>query len=268
MEWKWERRNNNKFITIDSWLPKGALMAFSTRHNGYSSGNYASLNLAFHNGDVKESVIKNRVEFLQALEVNIENLVSCEQVHSANVQMVGSEHAGKGSTDYESAITKCDALVTNSKDLFLLTCYADCFPVYFFDPVVQAVAIAHCGWQGVYAGIVEATIEEMKKSCGCRVSDIEVFIGPGIQSCCFEIAEDLARSVESKFNNPKILTLEAGSIKWDLPLTIMQLLSASGINMENVSNCELCTSCCPDYFFSYRRDNGITGRMAAIIGLR
>ncbi|MEN6391740.1 MAG: dynamin family protein [Syntrophomonas sp.] len=63
-----------------------------------------------------------------------------------------------------------------------------------------------------------------------------------------------------------IISKMENGLYWDLVSTNRQLLQTRGIYPENISTCDLCTSCGKDHFFSMARDK-ITGRMAAVISL-
>lgn len=267
--WTWQENKGVKYISIPEWNRQGVRMGFSARQGGCSESPYESLNLGLHVGDDREKVIANRQALVDVFAVSLEQMVCCQQVHGKEVALVDANAAGRGSVIYDTALPGCDAMVCNTPGLLLATFYADCFPVFFFDPVKRAVALAHSGWKGVMGRIVVETLNKMARDFGSKPQDIQVFIGPGIQKCCFEVQPDLANKVRQEFSSmTDIIYNKESEHRWDLPETIRQTLMQAGITEPNLLNCGLCTSCCTDLFYSYRRENAVTGRMAAIIGLK
>ncbi|MDR1615466.1 MAG: peptidoglycan editing factor PgeF [Syntrophomonadaceae bacterium] len=272
MKWQWRGGDNKELrnIVIPDWERLGAQAAFSSRTGGVSAGACESLNLALHVGDDKENVINNRKKFLNALGGDLRKGVACAQVHGHTVKAVEERDCGRGMWDYESALPDCDALITAVPDVFLMTFYADCFPVYLFDPEKKVIGLAHSGWKGTLAEIGKETVKKMREILGSRPDDIQVFIGPGIQACCFEIQAELQEKVMEKFHDKEQFTSRngKGALIWDLPATINYSCRQAGVKESNIFNCGLCSSCRKEIFFSYRRDKGFTGRMGAAIALK
>ncbi len=265
-KWQWEEQKGMKYLTIPHWREQGAVALFSSRQGGVSDKPYDSLNLALHVGDEKKRVLENRSRLLSLFNSSIEKMVGCEQVHGNRVMVVGPQYAGRGSASLETAVKDCDALVTSTPDLILSTYYADCIPLYFFDPVNKAVGLAHSGWKGTMQRTACACLETMIQTFDSRPQEVEVFIGPGIGSCCFKISRDLISQVNLSFGDfDGIINEYDNFCTWDLKRTNRLMLQQCGIKSENIYDCQLCTSCNPGDFYSYRRDQGFTGRMGAFI---
>lgn len=265
---EWKNEKGIQYITIPNWEEQGVRVGFSGRWGGVSRSPYISLNLALHVGDKSDDVVDNRSRYLNLFSLTPANMVCCEQVHGNAVAVVGKEHQGRGALDYDSALPGYDAMVCAQPGVVLVTFYADCIPIYFFDPRQRVVAIAHSGWKGTMGRIAGQTLKVMQKDFACRPENVEVFIGPGIGGCCFYIGEELFQRAKEEFHHlDGILNLNQGGYTWDLQLTNRLLLQESGVNPENIIDCRLCTACNPESFFSYRRDQGRTGRMAAVIAL-
>lgn len=268
-EWICNSCNDTEYITVPDWNRHGAIMAFSSRRGGKSQGPYSSLNLGLHVGDDPDLVIQNRSRYVKIFDRELGDIIACEQVHGNRVAVVNHKHRGLGAYCNSTAVQGCDALITATPGVILATFYADCIPIYFFDPVNRVVAIAHGGWKGTMSGIAGQTLKEMQKHFGCNPQDVQVFIGPGIEKCCFEIGSDLARKVNKQFASfGDIVYDDENRYYWDLKSSNQKLLEDIGVRPENILCCQLCTSCQEELFFSYRRDNGITGRMGALIGLQ
>lgn len=268
-KWKWQNFNEIRYINIPTWEELGVDAIFTARDGGFSEKEFSSLNMALHVGDDKNLVVKNRTQVLKILDTTLDSMVCCKQVHGATVAVINKEEAGLGAYEFSSAINETDAMVTNVPDICLTTFYADCFPIFIFDPIKRVVGIAHSGWKGTMEQIGVKTIRVMQEEFDCKLNNIQVFIGPGINKCCFEVNAELAFRVKEKFGDfNNIISPRKEGFFWDLPNTNRQVLLKLGINDDHIIVSNLCTACNSDDFFSYRREKGKTGRMAAIIRLR
>lgn len=266
--YEWINKNGMHYITLPCWAEQGVNIAFSTRLGGVSQSPYNTLNFGLHVGDRRDDVIENRRRFLNLFSLTPEDMVCCEQVHGNSVAIVGKDERGRGALDYNTSLPGYDAMVCRTPGIMLSTFYADCFPIYLFDPGQRVVAIAHSGWKGTMGQIAVQTLKVMQTEFGCSPENTEVFIGPGIGGCCFQIGQDLVKQVKEEFPGLNgILNYEFNKCTWDLPLTNRLMLQDNGVRPDNIIDCGLCTSCNPEVFFSYRQEEGITGRMAAAIGL-
>lgn len=264
----WEQRAGLKYITVPRWQEQGVKVGFSTRSGGVSRKPYGSLNLALHVGDKYDDVIENRSRYLDLFALKLENMVCCEQVHGNTVAVVGKDEQGRGALDQSNVLAGFDAMVCATPGIMLTTFYADCIPLYFFDPLKRVVAIAHSGWKGTMGRIAGETVKTMQKDFGSSPLNIEAFIGPGIGRCCFYIGEELAHRVKEEFAElDGILNWNQKGYTWDLHLTNRLILQEIGLKPGNIIDSNFCTACDHESFFSYRRDQGKTGRMAAVIAL-
>jgi len=267
---------------LESWergAPDGRLTAgFTGRHGGVSVKPYDSLNLAFHVGDVPEHVIGNRRRMAEALGFSLEDWTCGEQVHSGNVAIVRAEDRGRGSLDRDSAFQDTDGLVTNVPGILLTSFYADCVPLYFWDPATEAVGLAHAGWKGTVAGIAGNMVSAMASEYGSDPSRIRAAIGPSIGACCYEVDDrvmDRVRALhlppqDSAENPQSAIYIDKGNGKYMLNLKEInrRIMIKAGILAEHIECTTWCTSCNNGLFFSYRKDGGTTGRMASWIGMR
>lgn len=269
LNWQWKNFEGIEYMTIPQWEEQGVQILFTGRHAGNSIHPYSSLNMALHVGDEDKNVLENRKHVMKIFSSKINDIVCCEQVHGSDVAVVDKTHQGRGALEYSSALAGFDAMITNKPGLFLSLFFADCFPVFLFDPVKKAIAMVHSGWKGTIKKIVINAVESMKREYKVNPVDIQGFIGPGILRCCFEISDQLAESVNQEFPEfDEILSNNNGQYSWDLARTNYNLLLSAGLPGENILVSDLCTKCHNDKFFSYRAEAGKTGRMAAIIGLK
>jgi YfiH family protein len=273
------------------WMVHG----FSTRKGGASKlGSERVLNLGFTDWDSRESVESNRKVVLGALGAGEMDLVALRQIHSDLIHRVEkvSDIALKG-----------DALISNAPGILLGVQTADCVPILLADTRNRAVAAIHAGWRGTLARIAAKTIGRMQMEFGTRPADIVAAIGPAIHRCSYEVGPEVAQAFAGQFPQarewfdiPRELSsgMQDGEIvagegpnplKWLLmtppghdpppPTVQLDLVTANrwqlidaGVREANISASDLCTACNSDLLFSHRREQGHTGRMMAVIGIR
>ena len=262
MEWTWKTGKKLSYLTIPEWWELGVTVGFSTRGGGGESKEpYSSLNLALHVNDDENDVQRNRSLFLEEFEINSENCVTAEQVHGTKIRTVTIEDKGRGMKDIATAFSKCDGFLTQS-NVGLLCFFADCVPIYFFNPKLGMIGLAHAGWKGTVNRIAAEVIKEIRLAGG-SVQDTLVAIGPCIKECCYEVDENVA-SVFNNYTNPLILQQKLDKYILNLSEANKEILMSEGVPRANIIIADFCTSCNPHLFYSYRRE-GITGRMGAFI---
>jgi len=247
------------------WLNKQlpVICATNMRSGGVSSKPYESLNLAYHVSDDPINVTENRQRFCKKLGVDVDSMVLARQVHGDRIEIVKSKDAGRGAFSTEDAIPDTDAMITTSKSISIGILTADCVPVMIFDPVKSAIGVAHAGWKGTILMLPAKTILKMKESFGTDPSDCMVALGPSIGLCCYEVGEELISQFDKAFGTGKCTK----GNKLDLPRAVELQLVGVGVSADNIISDGSCTACNLDLFYSYRVENGITGRMMSIIRL-
>jgi YfiH family protein len=171
------------------------------------------------------------------------------QVHGSRVVVVDGPGAAAGEP--------ADGSVTASSGVALAVLTADCAAVGFASPE-GLLGIAHAGWKGLRAGVIEATVTTMRQRGATR---IEAVLGPCIHPCCYPFgAEDLDR-VEARLG-PQVRAVDRhGDPALDLPAGVRVALHASGAAL--VGDAATCTSCSPDYWS--RRESRAERRQAMVI---
>jgi len=142
---------------------------------------------------------------------------------------------------------------------------ADCFPILLADPVAHVVAAIHAGWRGTAAGIVKTTIERMQELYGTDPNDILAAIGPGIETCCFEVGPEVAREFAHWDHRLYCTTTKE---RVDLAASNAHQLADLGVPLNNIAHAGLCTADRNDLFFSFRKERDRAGRMVSWIALR
>ena len=242
----------------------------STRKGGFSKPPYNSLNLGLHVGDDPEDVLKNRKRLATAIGIPLRYFTIGRQIHSGNVTIISEESRGRGSAKHEEEINDTDAMVTSVTGICLVILVADCVPMLFFDPLRKIIGVAHAGWKGTLQCIAENTVKIMESRFGSSPQDIIVGVGPSIGPCCYKVGPDVISQVETIFHTKKefiLNELKSGEGYFDLwKANITQLLQA-GIERKNIEMAWICTRENPDLFFSYRHQQGDTGRFGVGITL-
>ncbi len=256
-----------KLANYDSQILHG----FSTRLGGVSKGHLSSMNLSFTRGDERSAVLENHRRFGKALGYDEKKLVFSNQVHKTEIYKVTQKDCGKGIV-YDSDILEIDGLVTDEPGVPMITFYADCVPLMFFDPVKRVIAMAHSGWKGTVARIGEKMVAYMNSEYGCNAADIIVAIAPSICQNCYEVSEDVAKAFEREFGtsygNTLLYRKENGKYQLNLHKACEITLLEAGILQEHLDITDICTCCNKDFLFSHRASNGMRGNLGAVMMIR
>ncbi|MBI2863711.1 MAG: peptidoglycan editing factor PgeF [Chloroflexi bacterium] len=244
------------------------LWAAFGRQGGVSEGPFSSLNVGYHLGDDGNHVTDNRVLIARSLSLPPDSLVAAQQVHGSTVAVVDESDRGRGAASWEGALAQTDAMVTAARQTFLMLVVADCAVLTFFDPVVPAIGIAHCGWRGMIAGLGQKTVETMHATFGSRPEDLKLIISPSIGPCCYEVGEAVLSPLRAAYSDWRSLIRESGNrIRLDLWQMARRQALDSGLQSANIFAAEICTACHTDLFYSHRAEGSNTGRFAVLAGI-
>ncbi len=213
----------------------------------------------FMHSDLNSSIFKDSKTILaRELGVMDRDLFFINQVHDKNIKVVGDASINN--------IEDYDGLITSSKCKALCTCFADCVPLLFFDPVNNVIASVHSGWKGTVKLIGQETVFKMINEFGSKAKDIMVGIGPSIGPCCFEVKEDTFEQFRKKL--PIGVFKDDGKLFVDLWNANIFMLTQVGVKRENIECKGICTACHSDRFYSYRKGDKESGRFSAFIMLK
>ena len=246
--------------------------AFTARTGGESRFAFDSLNLSYNVGDEEKRVVKNRNIILDALSIDYRTAVTAQQVHKDKISLVKKEDKGRGALKYSKGIEQTDALITDIPGTPLLMCYADCVPIFILDPVKKAIALIHSGRKGTELELTLKTLFKMKKIFDTNPHSCLAAIFPSIGPCCYHIKEENKIDDywlnEAKYHGEPISLQNKSGRSFDLRKANYGQLIQAGLEKKNIFVNQICTADHPELFFSYRRDKGNTGRMAAIFMLK
>ena len=263
-------KNGVIYITFDKLDRAGVVHGFSTRIGGVSKGYLGSMNLSFHRGDDPDAVMENHRRFADAVGYDYRKLVFSDQVHKTDIYKVTEKDAGKGIMR-DTDIREIDGLMTNVPGIPLMTFYADCVPVFFYDPVKKVVAMNHSGWKGTVAKISRCMLSRLKEEYGTEASDLICAVGPSICKDCYEVSEDVAKQFMDAYTKAQVdeIVYDKGDGKYllDLHRANYYNLVDSGVLPEKIDVTNICTCCNSDVLFSHRASHGLRGNLGAVIML-
>lgn len=260
---------NSRHDNPDLWVPipfsDGVTAVFTTRFGGVSKPPFDTLNLSFQRGDARENVIENFRRLSESLGIPMERMVLSRQVHGSTITLVDKNMAGAGLVR-ENTYGDTDGLVTAERGIALVTFYADCTPVYLYDPVVGAIGLVHSGWRSTLQGISAKAVRKMKEVFGCSGENIRAALGPHIRKCCFEVGEEVYRQFAQEFPMDTDRMTPRGE-KWHIDLSgiITGMLTREGLDEKNIQDIRRCTVCEKEIFFSHRGGKGTSGTGAAVL---
>jgi len=216
-----------------------------------------------------ETALANRRKLATLLGISPYQVVGCQQVHGVEVALVGAEDGGRGLNPDLTPIQGADALVTATPGLYLMALSADCPPVFFYDPVRQAVGLAHSGWKGTVGRIAANVVEAMVDNFSTRPSDLIVAIGPGIGPCCYSVGPNVIEAVHDAFpyRASQLLEERDGLTFFNLRETIHHTLLEAGVRQDAIFVDEVCTADNLHAFYSHRGEKGQCGLFGAVLGM-
>jgi YfiH family protein len=235
---------------VPDWPAPRRVRAFvTTRAGGVSEGEYASMNLGATSGDRPEDVARNRLVVREHLPAMPRWLA---QVHGTDVAMLDALAPGE--------VPRADAAVARRAGEVCTVLTADCMPVLLCDEEGRHVGVAHAGWRGMAAGVIENAVRAMEAPPG----SILAWLGPAIGPEAFEVgaevreaflAGDPASDAAFRVHGP-------GKYLADLYALARRRLARAGVT--RVHGGGFCTHRDRERFFSYRREKK-SGRMGAFI---
>ncbi|MBP6020503.1 MAG: peptidoglycan editing factor PgeF [Burkholderiaceae bacterium] len=224
-------------------------------------GPWASLNLGLHTADDIALVQANR-QRLQAVLPG--QPVWLNQVHGTAV--FDADTQPEGALSVSDTAPTADAVITTRPGQPLIIMTADCLPVVIVSSDGRALGLAHAGWRGLAAGVLENTLDALKRKADPAVS-WHAWIGPAISQPCFEVGDDVVQAFVVSDTQAAAYFIRAklpGKWQADLPGLARRRLLQAGV--ANVQLSGLCTYSEPQRFFSYRRAS-VTGRLATVAWL-
>ena len=162
----------------------------------------------------------------------------------------------------EGAALEGDAFVLRAPGPVCAIQAADCMPVVLADERAEALGIAHAGWRGLAAGVLEATLHAM----GTPPGRVIAWLGPAIGPEVYEVGADVRDAFVARDAAAQSTFVAVRPQHWllDLYAIARQRLARAGV--ERIFGGTWCTYSDRERFFSFRRDR-TSERMAALAWL-
>ena len=236
----------------------------TTLAGGYSQGNWASLNLGQHCGDNLKHVEKNRALLHRLLPSQPHWL---QQVHSTHIYRALQPAQRVAGLSYDQA-PLADAAWTTTPNTVIAVLTADCLPVVIADTQGTVVAVAHAGWRGLAAGVLQRLFLQLQQKVG-EQARWRVWIGPAISQAHFEVGQDVYDAFVQKnktLTRYFINTPIPNKYLADLAGLAADLIACQMPDKVTISFSRACTYDEEGKYYSYRRQAS-TGRMATLAWL-
>lgn len=218
--------------------------------------------------EIKDLAIENYNKISSALNIDPKNIVRPMQTHTNCVKNVTNE---KGI--FIKELDNVDGLLTNETNEILSLTFADCTPIFLYDPEKNVIGNIHSGWKGTVKKIAKVAVEKMIKDYNSNPKDIIACIGPTIRKCHFEVEEDVKEMFLNSFEDEEIIMkgeVKNGIQKYyiDAVLANIKLLKSLGLKSDNIIDSKICSVCDCNLIHSYRVDKEKAGRNTSLICLK
>ena len=156
---------------------------------------------------------------------------------------------------------QADASVARQAGTVCAVVVADCMPVLLAAADASAVGIAHAGWRGLCAGVLEAAVKQFGAA-----DELLAWLGPAIGPRVYEVGDEVRTAFVERDpgSASAFVVTRPGHWLLDLYAVAQQRLRACGVT--RIYGGGFCTYSDAQRFFSYRRERS-AGRMAAAIWL-
>jgi YfiH family protein len=255
-----------RYFVFESLAEHGVRHGAITRRGGASPSPWSSLNVGGTVGDQVDRVAENRRRTFRALGRDQDSIYDVWQVHGHEVVCAeaprppGARHL------------RADAILTDRPQVSLFMRFADCVPIFLYDPIRRVVGLAHAGWQGTVKRVAARAVEVMAARYGSCPENILAGIGPSIGVHHYEVGLEVASQVQRAFGQEASSLLidcdgdgDDFRVQFDLWAANQLILEKAGVRQVEVSS--ICTACYLDDWYSHRAENGCTGRFGALIAL-
>ncbi|MEW5852132.1 MAG: peptidoglycan editing factor PgeF [Myxococcota bacterium] len=226
----------------------GVVHAFTGREGGVSPAPYHSLNLGQAPAGDDVTNVQENVRRLTA-QLGAQSLAAVHQVHGSRVVDESEAHPG----------CQADGVISATPGRFVMVKVADCAPVLLARSDGTKVAAVHAGWRGAVARIASQAVRLL------GTPDVVAAVGPCIGPCCFEVGQEVVDAATAVAGPSVVVRREGRKPHVDLAGIVVADLMDAGVACQRVDVLRGCTVCHGE-LFSHRRDQGLTGRQAGVIG--
>lgn len=175
------------------------------------------------------------------------------QVHGADVAVAGAAEK----------MPAADGCIASRPGDICVVRTADCLPVLFCATDGSEIGIAHAGWRGLAAGVIEATMAKLTHAA----SDVLVWLGPAISQPAFEVGDEVRDAFVAPDSGAASCFVANDRGRWQADLYGLAQRKLAAIGVSGVYGDRYCTYADGERFFSYRR-NSDCGRMVSFVALK
>ena len=218
---------------------------FFSRKNGFSEGDYKSLNCGLGSNDKKENVLKNLEVVSKKIDCKKESLITLNQKHTSEVVCFSSV------SDVRNKIVG-DAIVSKVKNVGISILTADCASIFFYDPKNKIIGCSHAGWKGALNGIIKNTVKKFNE-LNSNNDDLTAVVGPCINKKNYKVKIDLFKKFIDQDKKNEIFFEKINNENYVFDLRGYINKEISNLNIRNIENIEKDTFSEKDFFYSYRR---------------
>ncbi len=257
-----QHANELTYYTFDLFEIPGLIHGIYTRRGGVSPLPWSSLNLGGTVGDARENVVENRRRIFESVRRPVELIYDVWQVHGVDVVCTNEPRP------LAAPHVEADIILTDRPEITLFMRFADCTPIFLYDPIKKVTGMVHAGWQGTVKKACKTAIETMQDRYQSDPADVLAGIGPSIGGHHYPVGPEVVQQVREAFgpDAPGLLAGSNGSTHFDLWAANRLILEQSGVQTIQVSG--VCTACHIEDWYSHRGEHGKTGRFGALLAMK
>jgi len=250
--------NENHYLSFSKLNQKNITNLFTLKPYNFRTGFISNDKIREDYNNIQETLNHDFIKIIKPI-----------QTHTSIVKKVDV-------SNIDETFNNVDGLITNMKNVALVTSLADCQGILLYDSVNKVIGNIHSGWKGTLYRIIANAVNLMIKEYECNPKNIEVYICPSILDCCFEVDSDVKDMFENKFRDIDIQSfITLGEIKdgkqkyfIDTVSINKQVLLSLGIKSENIISSNICSKCNHKIMHSHRAHGIESGRNIALICLK
>ena len=218
---------------------------FFSRKNGFSKGDYGSLNCGLGSGDKKENVLKNLESVSKKIGCKKESLITLNQMHSNHVIHFNNKTSVKNKLNG-------DSIVSGVRNIGISILTADCASILFYDPNKKIIGCAHSGWKGALNGIIKNTVKKFNE-LNSNNNDLIAVVGPCINKDNYKVQIDFFKKFVDRDKINENFFQKINDVQYNFDLRGFINNELTNLNIKKIENIEMDTFSQRELFYSYRR---------------
>lgn len=242
-------------------MADGVLAFSTTRHGGYSSGEYGEFNINRYCGDSEDATERNLRLLGKELGIETDRIIMPHQTHGTEVRHIAADFLTLPAEVRRLILEGVDAVTTNERGICVGVSTADCIPIIIYDEPTHAIAAVHAGWRGTVQCIVKRAVDAMRLTYGSNPTDMKAIVGPGISLAAFEVDEEVYEQFLSAGFDMEAISRRENKWHIDLPECNRRQLIDCGVSETRIIMSGICTYSRSADYFSARKLGVDSGRI-------